>query len=63
MTCAVLHNIAKLLNDQYQYDLEDRDEAEEDHVIDEKDYLVGQQENRATKIRGEQKREEMLGFI
>lgn len=38
--CPAQHS--KHLNDQFQYDFEDRDEAEEDHVIGEEDYLVGQ---------------------
>lgn len=64
VTCAVLHNISKHLNDQFRYEVEARDEAEEEQDgNDEEDPVVERLENRATKARGEQKRQEMLEFI
>lgn len=59
-TCAVLHNVAKHLNDQFEYDLEFGDEAEEEY---DDEALIEQQENRASKVRGEQKRLEMMEFV
>lgn len=59
MTCAVLHNVAKDLNDGFDYipilDNDEGDVLEEIHG--------GRPENRATKFLGEQKRQIMLEFI
>jgi hypothetical protein len=59
VTCAVLHNVAKHLNDPLEENEVDPDEVEE--YGDEP--LVEQEETRGSKIRGEQKRQEMLEFI
>ena len=58
ISCAVLHNVAKHLNDVFDFDNEEHEqEAVAGAIVDE------QQETRATKERGIQKHNEMMQFI
>ncbi|KAJ8944099.1 hypothetical protein NQ314_009555 [Rhamnusium bicolor] len=58
ISCAVLHNVAKHLNDVFDFNNEENEhEAVEGAIVDE------QQETRATKARGIQKRNEMMQLI
>lgn len=53
ISCAILHNVGKHLNDVYDVDIED----EENH---EGELITAQDENARTKLRGEEKRQRML---
>ncbi|KAJ8940577.1 hypothetical protein NQ314_010655 [Rhamnusium bicolor] len=58
ISCAVLHNVAKHLNDVFDFNNEENEqEVVEGAIVDE------QQETRATKARGIQKRNEMMQLI
>lgn len=56
VTCAILHNIAKHLNDRFEFE----DQIDDNENIHENANAQDQYENAATRLRGEQKRQEML---
>lgn len=63
VTCAVLHNVAKHLNDPFDYVIENVRHDNEVIVDAEDEADDGQDENRLTKRLGEQKRQNMMDFI
>lgn len=61
VSCAVLHNISKHLNDDFENPPDNNEEIEENDDLGEE--AAVHHENAASKARGEQKRREMFQFI